>query len=143
MDDEMKKANAARCRYTLSTGVTANDTKVIAFLCDEIEYYRDKIKKNPGGITIEFLEKELGRCRDTIKKKDERINELISQVDALTPKEPAQEFTTEQAADGGIMTIKYGTCYQDIASVLLANGYFVCCHINDDKQTITIEFWRA
>ena len=142
MDDEMKKANAARRRYTLNTGISENDTKVIAFLCDEIERMREKVKEcDKGRFTIEFLEKELRRCRDKIKEKDERINELILQCDALTPKE--QEFTTEQDTDGGIMTIKNAACYQDIVSILLANGYFVCCHIDDENETIAIEFWRA
>lgn len=74
---------------------------------------------------IVFLEKEINSYRDKIKQHN--------------------EVTTEQAADSGVMTIKNATCYQDILSILLSNGYFVCCHIDDenDGETITIEYWRA
>ena len=44
--------------------------------------------------------------------------------------------------DGGIMTITYAACYQDIVSILLTNGYYVCCHIDDGSDTMTIEYWR-
>lgn len=128
MDDEARcliaekiaKICAARKRYTLQTGKLANDTDVIAFLCDEIEYLRDKIKG-----------------------KDERIIELVSQCDEIMQEKRRKEVTTEQAADS--MTIKNATCYQDIVSILLSNGYFVCCHIDDenDGETMTIEYWRG
>lgn len=58
--------------------------------------------------------------------------------------EPAETFTEERTSDGGTMTIKNGTIYQDIADVLIRNGYFVCCHVDDsDGETMTIEYWRA
>lgn len=130
MDDEARclvaekiaKICAARKRYTLQTGKLANDTDVIAFLCDEIEYLRDKIKG-----------------------KDERIIELVSQCDEIMQEKRRKEVTTEQAADSGIMTIKNATCYQDIVSILLSNGYFVCCHFDDENngETMTIEYWRG
>lgn len=146
MDEKTAKAGAARRRYTLQTGKLANDTDVIAFLCDEIEYCRDKIKKVPGAITIEFLEKELRRCQDKIKEKDKRINELILQCDALTKKAPAQELTTERVADSGIMTLVTHLEYERVQDVLLRNGYFVCSHFDDETtedETITIEYWRG
>lgn len=94
---------------------------------------------------IVFLQKEIDSYRDKIKRMDNRTNELIMERDALTQNEPAQTLAMEQAADGGIMTIKNATCYQDIVSILLSNGYFVCCHIDDENggETITIEYWRA
>lgn len=98
---------------------------------------------------IVFLEKEIEGYRDKIKKKDERINDLISQRDALfdiTTKKSAQEVTTEQAADGGKMTLTRKTAsWTLVTECLLTNGYFVCCHFDDenDGETITIEYWRA
>ena len=146
MDDETK-VRSARMRYMRSTGKPSNDVAVIAFLCDEIEGMREKVKECDKALfTVEFLEKELGRCRETIASKNKRINELILQCDALKQKEPAQEITTERAADGGIMTLLTHTDYEKVQDVLLRNGYFVCSHFDDETtedETITIEYWRA
>lgn len=129
MDEEARclavktaKICAARKRYALQTGKLANDMDVIAFLCDEIEYLRDKIKG-----------------------KDERIIELVSQCDEIMQKKQHKEVTTEQAADSGIMTLVTHSEYERVQDVLLRNGYFVCSHIDDenDDETITIEYWRG
>lgn len=125
--------------------------KDIEILRKALERYRNATHENAAfkDNVIIFLEKEIDRYRDKIKKKDERINDLISRCDALfdiTTKKSAQEVTTEQAADGGIMTLTRKTAsWTLVTECLLTNGYFVCCHFDDenDGETITIEYWRA
>ena len=88
---------------------------------------------------IVFLEKEIGSYREKIKKQEERMN-------AMYGAQTLVESTTEQAADGGVMTLTRKTAnWKLVAECLLTNGYFVCCHIDDenDGETITIEYWRA
>ena len=119
---------------------------------DEIDFYKKAMKrvqsvlKKPiTDITlVAFLEKEIDDYRDKIEHKDSRINELILQCDALTPKEPAETFTTEQASDGGVMTLSRKTAsWKLVTECLLTNGYFVCCHFDDEDEIVTIEYFRA
>lgn len=90
------------------------------------------------------LSKENDNYRDKIKEMENRINELILKCDALTQKEPAVTFTTEHTSDGGTMTVTRNTAnWKLVTECLLINGYFVCCHFDDDAETITIEYFRA
>ena len=114
--------------------------KDIEILRRALERYRNATHENAAfkDNVIIFLEKEIDRYRDKIKKKDERINDLISRCDALfdiTTKKSAQEVTTEQAADGGIMTLTRKTAsWTLVTECLLTNGYFVCCHFDDEND---------
>ena len=81
---------------------------------------------------IIFLEKEIDRYREKIESSDSGKDDTV--------------HTEERTRNSGTMTINYSGCYQDLAGILLANGYFVCCHVNKsdkkDDETITIEFWK-
>lgn len=89
---------------------------------------------------------------DRYKQLSERVERLGQMVENKMEQvlgeygQTLTSFVEERAADGGVMTIKKSMCYQNIVQILLSNGYFVCCHIDDDdseEETITIEFWRA
>lgn len=74
----------------------------------------------------------------TEEKPENKIKQLFNAINRIIDLE-------DKKSDGGMMTIKNSTCYQDIISILIANGYFVTIHIDDDNNgnTLTIEFWRA
>ena len=84
---------------------------------------------------IEELKKELQTMTTVAKENKKLLFDAIHRIIKLE----------NERADGGIMTIKNSTCYQDIVSILTVNGYFVTCHIDEENngETITIEFWRA
>lgn len=81
---------------------------------------------------IEKIKKELQTMTDVAKDNQQLLFAAIRRIIELE----------NERADGGIITIKNSSCYQDIVSILTVNGYFVTVHINDDN-TISLEFWRA
>ncbi len=81
---------------------------------------------------IEEIKKELQTMTDVAKDNQQLLFAAIRRIIELE----------NERADGGIITIKNSSCYQDIVSILTVNGYFVTVHINDDN-TISLEFWRA
>ena len=110
------------------------------------EIYNDALKRYRKTHTDElltafdvivFLARECEESREKIKC-------MKAYIDGMnTAREPAQEFTTEQASDGGVMTLSTKTAtWRLVHECLLSNGYFVCCHFNED-ETITIEYFRA
>lgn len=94
---------------------------------------------------------ELSNKHDALTGRVEQLGQIVENKMDQVLSDTVQtltEFTTEQISDGGCVTIKNANCYQDFIGILLANGYFVCSHIDDepneqDDETITIEFWRA
>lgn len=84
---------------------------------------------------IEELQKQLKTMSEIAAHNNKLLFDAINRIIDLEDKK----------SDGGIMTIKNSTCYQDIISILTVNGYFVTIHIDDDNNndTLTIEFWRA
>lgn len=84
---------------------------------------------------IEELQKQLKTMSEIAVHNNKLLFDAVNRIIDLEDKK----------SDGGIMTIKNSTCYQDIISILTVNGYFVTIHIDDDNNgdTLTIEFWRA
>lgn len=82
----------------------------------------------------------LSKDHDTLKA---HVFQLADKVEQ--PTKPAETFTEERTSDDGTMTIANRGNYIDIVNILMSNGYFVCCHVDDENngETITIEFWRA
>ena len=89
---------------------------------------------------------------DRYKQLSERVEQLGQMVENKMDQvlgeygQTLTSFVEERAADGGVMTLSRKTAsWKLVAECLLTNGYFVCCHIDDENngETITIEFWRA
>lgn len=113
------------------------DKEIYDKACDRVEKANGSKRMAHQEIIIE-LEKEIDVYREKIEKMKSRLNSIYG--------EPAETFTEERESDGGTMTLNATTANWKIAAaVLLHNGYFVTCHINDENngETITIEFWRA
>lgn len=81
---------------------------------------------------IEEIKKELQTMTDVAKDNQKLLFAAIQRIIELE----------NERHDGGIITIKTNSCYQDIVSILILNGYFVTVH-NDDDNTTSLEFWRA
>ena len=83
---------------------------------------------------IEELKKELQTMREVAVHNKKLLFEAVNKIIRLEA----------ETSDGGKMIIKNSSCYQDIVSILIANGYFVAIHIDDNNNDIlTIEFWRV
>lgn len=132
---------------------------VIAFLEKEISRYRDKIEELSdrmntmyGARTAEEVTKKLEEWRreqDALITRVEQLGQMVeNKMDQLLGDtvQTLTEFTTEQTSDGGCVTLTTKTAnWKLVHECLLSNGYFVCCHIDDENNgdTITIEFWRG
>lgn len=111
---------------------------VIVFLQREIESLRVKNEELKTAIDRnESVTKSVQEMADRWTATSKRIEQLGRMIE--------DGVSVGQIEDGGKMTIKNAACYQDIVSVLLSNGYFVCYHFDDENNgdTITIEYWRA
>lgn len=52
-----------------------------------------------------------------------------------------ETIVEERTADGGTMTLTRKTAnWRLVTECLLVNGYYVCCHFNEDSDTVNIEF---
>lgn len=124
---------------------------LVIFLEKEIDSLR---KKNDEFRTaIERKEKEIKINNDFAESVAEAVREMANRWTDTSKRIEQLGQTIEngvdvgQIEDGGKMTLCYSGCYQDLEGILLANGYFVCSHVNEceskEDRTITIEFWRA
>lgn len=134
---------------------------VIVFLEKESDRYREKIKRMEAyldGINTRYGEQTAEAITEQLKKWQCEHDTLTTRVDQLgqivenkldrflgDTVQTLTEIVTEQTRDGGCVAIKNANCYQDFIGILLTNGYFVRCHIDDENngETITIEFWRG
>ena len=130
-DSDIYRKALARYREATHENTVFKDN-VIVFLEKEIDRYREKIESSGSGKEVIFEDWE---------HFNNAVRERIKQLD-----QTLTTSTDERTSDSGIMTINYSGCYQDLVGILLANGYFVCHHVNkcDKKgdETITIEFWK-
>ena len=155
--DLVRIQNARERFWNTNGGKEPTDPELMIFLLDEIEQYREKIKEAEQlekRRADEFTKMILGRdefakytketadfcetTKDAIFALNERVTQLCEQSTKL------KTLSVEQTADGGVMTVTTtDEAWLTIAINLLANGYFVCVHVEKEEQTVTIEFWRA
>lgn len=112
------------------------------------------ITEQRAKINDEFYE-SVGEAVQEMANKWAQLSERVEQLGQMVENKMDQllgetvqtltTFTEERTSDGGVMTLMTKPANWRLAhECLLSNGYFVCCHVDDESngETITIEFWK-
>lgn len=121
---------------------------LVIFLEKEIDSLRTKNEELKTA--IDRKEKEIKVNNDFAESVAEAVQEMANRWTETSKRIEQLGQTIEngvdvgQIEDGGKMTLKRNAGgYMSVVDKLLSEGYFICTHMENDDNELTIEFWRA